>query len=118
MQKKPTASPRTTTTTTTRAPTKTAVREALARSGTALPADEEKALRMLNGASVPGNYVLERVGQEHPEAREKLLSIELQLLKEWKARQAATVTAAKAPAREPNARRSQIVSALKKKPTR
>lgn len=115
MQKKPTGSTRTTASTTTRAPARTSVKETLARGGHALPAEEDKALRMLHGASVPRTHVLERVGQDHPEAREKLLAIELQLLKEWKARQSAAPARA---AREPNARRDRIVSALKKKPTR
>jgi len=116
MQKKPTGSTRTTTSTTTRAPA-SPVREALARGGNALPAEEDKALRMLHGASVPRTHVLERVGQDNDETREKLLGIELQLLKQWKARQAAAPAPTRA-AREPNARRERIVSALKKKPTR
>lgn len=107
--------------------TRQKVREALARGATRLPADEEKALRMLHGGSAPRTLVLERVGQDHPDAREKLLGIELELLRQWRERQGSTkpeprssaVPAAPAAATTPNPKRERIVAALKtKKPSR
>ncbi len=103
------------------------VAEALARPNR-LTATEEKALRMTHGVSAPRTLVLERVGQNHPEARAKLLGIELELLRQFRARQsaqatvttsappAASITSVVAPA---NPKRDRIVAALKaKKPTK
>ena len=112
----------------TRTLSKTALRRALARPTPELAGDEEKALRMLNGGSTPRTTVLERVGQEHPDSREKLLGIELELLRQWRERRdagradpraAAKATPAPAAKPAPNARREKIVQALKaKKPSR
>lgn len=98
--------------------------QAIARDGTRLPALEEKALRMRHGLPATRTLVLERVGQDHPEARERLLDIELELLRQWRARQEAAAPAAPAraaaePALPDNPRRAEIVAALRqKKPAR
>jgi hypothetical protein len=97
------------------------VRQALATGNARLSAAEEKALRMRYGAGSPGSLVLERVGQNHPEARERLLGIELELLRQAKARQAAAsvkpapVVAAVTAAAPANPKRDRIVEALRKK---
>ncbi len=103
-----------------------AVRRALARATPELAADEEKVLRMRSGAMVPRPVVLERVGQDHPDSREKLLSLELELLRQWRERQTqvrpdphAQVAVPPVAAAQPNPRREGIVRALKaKKPSR
>jgi hypothetical protein len=134
MNKKPTGATglgrtaTTVTTETTRTLTRQQVRDALARGATRLPSDEEKALRMLHGGSAPRTLVLERVGQDHPDTREKLLGIELELLRQWRERQAAQkpeprlqAAAAPRPAAPvaANPKRERIVAALKtKKPAR
>ena len=111
--------------------------QALASGSARLAADQEKALRMLHGVAAPRTLVLERVGQNHPEAREKLLGIELELLRQSRSRATAAATTAPTagltaghgrPATAPapaaqaapaNPRRAKIVAALKsKKPTR
>lgn len=118
MQKKPTSKTTTGTRDAEAAPTSADVRERLAQPLPRLAADEEKGLRMLHGASLARTTVLERVGQDHPEARAKLLGIELELLRQLKARQAAAAAAPAPAAAEPaakNEKRSRIVSALKKK---
>ena len=112
--------------------------QALAGGSARLAADQEKALRMLHGVAAPRTLVLERIGQNHPEAREKLLGIELELLRQARLRTATVAaSAAAAPragqaasqARPPaapavsaapaNPKRARIVAALKsKKPTR
>jgi hypothetical protein len=97
--------------------------KALSGGAQRLPASEEKALRMLHGVGAPRTLVLERVGQDHPEARARLLDIELELLRQSRARAAAaapvTRTQAKAPTAAPNPKRAKIVAALKaKKPSR
>lgn len=119
MSKKPTGG-RTSTTTVTR----TEVERALAKAPSQLPADEEKAVRMLHGVGANGSLALGRIGQESEETRAVLLDIELELLKQWRARAAAAqsasqTTPATEPAVEPNPRRDRIVSALRtKKPSR
>lgn len=128
MHKKPTSNNATEIRPATQTVTKTALREALARATPDLGGDEEKVLRMLHGVSAPRTIVLERVGQDHPDAREKLLGIELELLRQWRERQAARpqprssarpaakATAAPAPAAPtPNPRREKIVQALRTK---
>lgn len=101
----------------------TELTKALSGGANRLPATEEKALRMLHGVGAPRTLVLERVGQEHPEARARLLDIELELLRQSRARAAAT-TVTKSPAKAPvaaaaNPKRAKIVAALKaKKPSR
>jgi hypothetical protein len=108
--------------------TQSDVRDTLARPTPALAAEDEKVLRMRYGAPAPRTLVLERVGQDHPDAREKLLGIELELLRQWRERQAARpdpraqttvappVAARVAPA--PNPRRDKIVQALRTKKSR
>lgn len=115
MTKKPMTSSRTSATRSGTVTT-TDVREALARSTPTLAAEEEKALRMLHGVPVSRTTVLERVGQDHPASREKLLGIELELLRQWRERQAAKPeprNEAKAAPASP--RREKIVAALKTK---
>lgn len=97
--------------------------QAIARDGSRLPALEEKALRMRHGLPAPRTLVLERVGQDHPEARERLLDIELELLRQWRTRQeaarAAPARVEAEPALPDNPRRAEIVAALRqKKPSR
>lgn len=88
------------------------VRQSLSGAAPRLEAVEEKALRMLHGAAAPRTLVLERVGQDHPDAREKLLSLELELLRQWRDRQRG---AAPSPAAstEGNPRRARIIAALR-----
>lgn len=98
------------------------VRSALARDTTGLAAEEEKALRMLHGVPAPRTLVLEQVGQDNPDTRDRLLGIELELLRQWRERKSAapapgarttsSVTA------EANPRRDKLVQALKAKKTR
>jgi len=94
MQKKPTtpraASATKAQTAVTTDTSRTEVEQALSTGKVKLPAVEEKALRMRHGVGAPRTLVLERVGQDHPDAREKLLSIELELLRQWRQRQSAT----------------------------
>lgn len=120
MNKKPTTGTRAAAVTTTES-----IRQGLSRSTPRLAADEEKVLRMLNGASAPRTTVLERVGQDHPDSRQKLLGIELELLRQWRERQGATNrpdprSAARTPAIEArasaNPKREKIVQALRRKP--
>jgi hypothetical protein len=137
MDKKPTGSKATAPRASTGTVTRTELRETLSRATPRLAADEEKALRMLHGVSAPRTIVLERVGQDHPDTREKLLGIELELLRQWRERQSGTgrpdprsqaksaapaaketvvVVPAKAPAKAAatvNPRRDRIVQALR-----
>lgn len=132
MNKKPTgkttgtrAAPVTTTTTSPK--TLQAVRQGLSRSTPQLAADEDKVLRMRTGTTVPHTLVLERVGQDHPDSRQKLLGIELELLRQWRERNGgkpdpraqakATTVAAAAPATA-NPKREKIVQALRRKPSK
>ena len=110
---------------TTRTVTRTAVRTALARATPQLEAAEEQLLRMEHGVSPAAAELLPRVGQDHAEAREKLLSIELELLRQFKERQVAAraaaqtvVTSATPQAAAPSPRRDRIVQALSQKPRR
>jgi DNA-directed RNA polymerase sigma subunit (sigma70/sigma32) len=103
--------------------TTTSLRQALVRAVPSLEADAEKVLRMRHGASGARSLVLEQVGQDHPETAERLMSIEVELLRQWRERQAAlaSVKAPSAPAREllaPNPRRDRIVQALRTKKSR
>jgi len=98
-----------------------AVRQALARPAPSLEADAEKVLRMRHGAPGVRTLELERVGQDHPETAERLLSLEVELLRQWKERQAAAQARAAAPAREAapaNPRRDRIVQALRSQKNR
>lgn len=118
MQKKSRGSQTGTTTTVTSAE----VKKALTRETTGLAADEEKALRMLHGAGGSHSLVLERVGQNNPDTRDALLSMEVELLRQMRQRAATSApqhqTASRADA-APNPRRDEIVKALKaKKPSR
>jgi len=97
---------------------KAEVAEGLAKGGGRLPAEEEKALRMMYGVPAPHTLVLERVGQEHPDSRERLLGLELELLRQWRERQAGSrpdprsqAVPAAAPASNPG--RARIVQALR-----
>lgn len=117
MQKKSRGSQSSTTTV-----TSTEVKKALTRETTGLAADEEKALRMLHGVGGSHSLVLERVGQDNPNTRDALLSMEVELLRQMRER-SATSTPRKQPAPRadaaPNPRRDEIVKALKaKKPSR
>jgi hypothetical protein len=117
MQKKPTAQQ------TTRTVTAAEVREALARRAPELAAEEEKVLRMRHGAPATRTLVLERVGQDHPDAREKLLGIEMELLRQWRERQSAARPAPAAAVARPavaaaNPRRDKIVQALRTRKSR
>ncbi len=107
------------------------VREALKRPSPRLAPEQEKVLRMRHGAAAPRTLVLERVGQDHPDAREKLLGIELELLRQWRERQTArpepraqvavrveAPVAARPAAPAPNPRRDKIVQALRTKKSR
>jgi DNA-directed RNA polymerase sigma subunit (sigma70/sigma32) len=100
------------------------VAQALAKGKANLSTIEEKALRMRHGVGAPRTLVLERVGQDHPDAREKLLGIELELLRQWKQRQTTTqrpeprsvaTPGPVASALVSNPKRDRIVAALKKK---
>lgn len=96
------------------------IRSALTRDTTGLAAEEEKALRMLHGVSAPHTLVLEQVGQDNPDTRNRLLGIELELLRQMRERKvsgAAPRTATRATA-EANPRRDKLVEALKAKKTR
>ena len=68
--------------------TTTSLRRALSRAVPSLEADTEKVLRMRHGAPGARSLVLEQVGQDHPETAERLLSIEVELLRQWRERQA------------------------------
>ena len=110
---------------TTRTVTRTAVRTALARPTPQLEAAEEQVLRMEHGVVPAVAELLPRVGQDHAEAREKLLSIELELLRQFKERQVAArataqtvVTSAAPQAAAASPRRDRIVQALSQKPRR
>ena len=119
MQKKPTSQHSPGTPQATRTVTETEVRESLNRHHAGLEPDEEKVLRMRHGAA-SRSLTLTRVGQDNPDTREKLLSIELELLRQWKARQeprpAPVLVRPAAP--EANPRRDKIVSALRTKKPR
>jgi hypothetical protein len=100
--------------------------KALAGGALHLVPSEEKALRMIHGVGAPRTLVLERVGQNHPETRARLLDIELELFRQMRARAAAGLTSSgrastSTPGWTPaaNPRREKIVAALKaKKPAR
>jgi len=118
MQKKPTAQQ--SAQQATRTVTAAEVRETLARRTPDLEADAEKLLRMRYGAPAPRTLVLERVGQEHLDTRQKLLDIELELLRQARARQQASARVAapapqapRAAAPAANPRRDKIVQALR-----
>lgn len=122
MQKKPTAQQSTGAQQATRTVTAAEVREALARRTPELAADEEKVLRMRHGAPSPRTLVLERVGQDHADTRERLLGLEVEFLRQWRERQQLAARAAPAPqatTRTPapaaNPRRDKIVQALRTK---
>ena len=110
----------------TRTVTTDTLRTALARPVARLEAPEEQLLRMRHGAGLAREEALEQVGQLHAESREKLLSIELELLRQWKARQAAVpakvvtspVATAPVAASAVNPRRDKIVNALRMKKRR
>lgn len=90
------------------------VRETLSRGPTALAADEEKVLRLRLGVPVRHDVLLERVGQENPETRERLLGIELELLRQLRERQrTAAAPEPQASAAPSNPRRDRIVAALR-----
>lgn len=117
MQKKSRGS-QTGTTTVTSAEVKTV----LTRDTTGLAADEEKALRMLHGVGGSHSLVLERVGQNNLDTRDALLSMEVELLRQLRARSATSAPQKQTLSRTdvaPNPRRDEIVKALKaKKPSR
>lgn len=98
------------------------VKKALTRDQQGLAPDEEKALRMLHGVGGSNSLVLERVGQDHPNTRDALLSMELELLRQLRERTAAAAPQEQAVSKAgvaPNPRRDNIVKALKsKKPSR
>jgi DNA-directed RNA polymerase sigma subunit (sigma70/sigma32) len=102
--------------------TTTSLRQALSRAVPALEADAEKVLRMRHGAPGARSLVLEQVGQDHPETAERLLSIEVELLRQWRERQAAVAAkpapVAARPVPPANPRRDRIVQALRMKKTR
>lgn len=131
MKKKPMGSRATTvsTETTTRAD----VEASLEQGSTRLDAAEEKVLRMRHGVPAPRTLVLQRVGQENPDSRDKLLSLEMELLRQWRERQRtaapstaasrapspqATAAAAPVSAAPVNPRRDKIVAALRARKTR
>lgn len=115
MQKRPMGGKSSTTTVTT-----TEIKQALNRNATGLAAEEEKALRMLHGVGAPHTHVLERVGQDNPETRGKLLDIELELLRQLRQRQTAQASDTQTTTRAAsNPRRDQLVKTLRaKKPSR
>jgi len=116
MQKKSTSQKTTTRTTREQVVEKNLSRAELVRalaSGAArVTPSEEKAVRMIHGIGAPRTLVLERIGQDNPETRARLLDIELELLRQSRARALATpvATVATAPA---NPKRARIVAALK-----
>jgi DNA-directed RNA polymerase sigma subunit (sigma70/sigma32) len=103
--------------------TTTSLRQSLARAVPSLDADAEKVLRMRHGAPGARSLALERVGQDHPETAERLVAIEVELLRQWRERQAAQAARAvratpvrEAPAANPS--RDRIVQALRTKKVR
>jgi hypothetical protein len=78
---------------------------------------------MVHGLAAPKTLVLERVGQDNPETRARLLDIELELLRQSRARAAAmaprVAPAAVVEVAPANPKRDRIVAALKsRKPAR
>lgn len=129
MNKKPMGSRATTVSTETLVSTEslssTDVAASLEQGATRLDAAEEKVLRMRHGVPAARTLVLQQVGQEHPEAREKLLSLELELMRQLRDRQRTAAPAAAAARVEPvvaaatvNPRRDKIVAALRARKTR
>src|SRR3989442_10108012 len=66
--------------------TSTEVRELLRTAARKLSAREEKALRMRSGAGLGRSEVLQRRGQDNPEARAELLAMEIELKEKLAAR--------------------------------
>lgn len=128
MQKKPTSQKATTATRATiattqkDAPTRAELVRGLADGASRLSASEDKVLRMVHGLPAPRTLVLERVGQDNPETRARLLDIELELLRQSRTRAAAAqprIPAAIIEVAPANPKRDRIVAALKsRKPAR
>lgn len=128
MNKKPMGSRATTVSTETLVSTeslsRTDVAVSLDQGSTRLDAAEEKVLRMRHGVPGAGSLVLQQVGQDHPEAREKLLALEMELLRQVRERQRNAAPAAAArvepvvAAAPVNPRRDKIVAALRARKTR
>lgn len=92
----------------------TEVRDLLRTAAERLTAREEKALRMMQGASVDPATPLPRRGQEHPEARAELAALEIDLLRTLAARRGSPAAAPAAPAPSQSRQKDKIIRALRR----
>lgn len=90
--------------------TSTEVRELLRTAARQLSAREEKALRMRSGASLDRNEVLQRRGQDNPEARAELMALEIELKRKLLARSGAQAVAPAVRTKE----KDKIIRALRR----
>jgi hypothetical protein len=89
--------------------TSTEVRELLRIAAARLSAREEKTVRMRSGTSLGKNEVLPRRGQNHPEARAQLLSLEIELKQKLQER-----AASRAPLPTRTKEKDKIIRALRR----